>query len=284
MLEDYQFKSNFLQIDKHKIHYIDEGEGAVIVLVHGNPTWSYYYRRVISLLSKTNRVIAIDHMGCGYSDKPQNYQYTLDNHRKNLKSLLDTLNVGKYSLIVHDWGGAIGIGCAAFSPKSIEKLVVLNTGAFPSKHMPLRISVCRWPIIGELLVRGLNGFAGPATFMAVSKPLSKEVKASYLAPYSNWHDRVAVYNFVRDIPMSPAHRSYDTLLEVEKGLGEISKRETPSMILWGGKDFCFNDNFYNEWTKRLPKAEKVYYKNGGHYILEDEWDDIAPRLEAFFAN
>lgn len=282
MLEEYPFKSNFLQIDDHQIHYIDEGDGDVIVLVHGNPTWSFYYRRVISLLSKTHRVISIDHMGCGYSDKPQDYEYTLENHRRNLQTLLKSLDVEKYSLIVHDWGGAIGVGCAAFAPELVQKIVVLNTGAFPSNRMPFRISICRWPIIGEPLVRALNGFAWPATFMAVSKPLSRDIKNCYLAPYSNWDNRVAVYNFVRDIPITPKHRSYKTLQDVAIGLTKLSQREIPSLILWGGKDFCFNDHFYDEWCNRLPHSEKVYYENGGHYILEDEWENIAPRLVKFF--
>ena len=282
MLPDYSFTSHFFHIGGHRLHYLDEGQGPVIVMVHGNPTWSYYYRRCVSLLSKTHRVIVIDHMGCGFSDKPQEYAYTLDNHRNNLFQLLEHLEVRTYSLMVHDWGGAIGVGCAAIAPERVEKLVVLNTAAFRSKRIPFRIQICKWPIVGPLIVRGLNGFAGPATFMAVSKPLSKAVKKAYLTPYNNWRNRVAVSNFVKDIPLAKNHRSYQTLVEVERGLDILAQNKIPTLILWGGKDFCFNDSFYEEWCLRMSHAERVYYKNGGHYILEDEFDDIAPRLTDFF--
>lgn len=281
---DYSFQSNYFQINGHRLHYLDEGSGPVIVMVHGNPTWSYYYRRCVTLLAKSHRVIAVDHMGCGYSDKPADYAYTLETHRQNLLRLLEHLDVGYYSLIVHDWGGAIGIGCAAYAPEKIEKLVVLNTAAFRSSRIPFRIQICKWPIIGEIIVRAFNGFAWPATFMATVKPLSKEVKESYLAPYNNWKNRIAVYNFVRDIPLTPQHPSYQTLVEVEQGLMALAEHKTPTLVLWGGKDFCFNDSFYHEWCHRMPHAEQVYYKNGGHYILEDEFDDIALRLRAFFDN
>lgn len=282
VLAEYPFQSHFFQIDDHKIHYIDEGQGPVIVMVHGNPTWSYYYRNLISLLSPSHRVIAIDHMGCGLSDKPQDYEYTLANHRDNLVALLSHLGVDKYSLVVHDWGGAIGVGCAGLEPERLEKLVVLNTAAFRSQRIPFRIGLCKNRLFGELLVRGLNGFAMPAIFMAVTKPLKKEVAQSYLAPYSNWHNRIAVHRFVKDIPLTEDHPSYETLVQVESGLEKISKRKVPTLILWGGKDFCFNDSFYGEWRKRMNHAKTVYYKDGGHYILEDELDDISPRLLSFF--
>jgi len=282
-LPDYPFESNFhLLADKTRLHYIDEGEGEVIVMVHGNPTWSYFYRRCISLLSKKYRVIAVDHIGCGLSDKPSTYSYTLEQHRNNLYDLLETLNIKKYSLMVHDWGGAIGVGCAALSPDRLQKMVVLNTAAFRAKRIPARISLCRIPFFGELIVRGFNGFAFPATFMAVSKKMDKGVKEAFLSPYNNWQNRIATHRFVMDIPLTESHPSYQTLCEVEAGLNEIASRKLPTLILWGGKDFCFNDHFYKEWCERLPHAEKVYYENGNHYILEDEFDDIKSKLSGFF--
>ncbi|MBU4393539.1 MAG: alpha/beta fold hydrolase, partial [Proteobacteria bacterium] len=155
MYPEYPFPSHFATIDGHLLHYIDEGAGRVIVMVHGNPTWSYYYRHLIALLSKTYRVIAIDHLGCGLSDKPQKYPYQLKNHIDNLQALLRQLRINSYSLIVHDWGGAIGLGVAGRYPAAIEKLVILNTAAFHSQRIPWRIRLCRWPFIGSLLVRGL---------------------------------------------------------------------------------------------------------------------------------
>ncbi len=279
---DYPFKSNYLSLKGGRLHYVDEGEGPVIVMVHGNPTWSYYYRKLISLLSANYRVVAIDHMGCGLSDKPQEYSYTLKQHIENLELLLNYLKVDRFSLVVHDWGGAIGLGCGVRRPDAIEKIVVMNSGAFRSSRIPFRISLCRIPLFGEVCVRLLNGFAWPARFMAVEKKLDKDVSAAYLSPYDNWANRIAVYNFVKDIPMNAKHPSYEQLVEIEKNLVLLNESKIPFLLLWGGRDFCFNDSFYNEWIRRFPGAEKYYFQEGGHYILEDKFAEIAPVISKFF--
>ncbi len=281
MHTEYRFKSNYFSIDGNKIHYLDEGEGPVVVMVHGNPTWSFYYRNLVNALSDTHRVIVVDHIGCGLSDKPQDYDYTLHNHIENLAALLTNLSISSYSLIVHDSGGAIGMGVAAKTPEKIEKVVVLNTAAFRSTKIPFRISLCRIPYVGALLVRGFNGFAWPATFMAVENQLSKETKNAYLAPYDSWGNRVAVHQFVRDIPLDSNHRSYKTLVDVEKGVDKLAKPDTPLLILWGGKDFCFNDHFYKGWCERFPHSEKHYFEDAGHYILEDKRDETKEHVTSF---
>lgn len=281
MIAEYPFTSNYFTIDRHRLHYIDEGEGPVVVLIHGNPTWSYYYRNLIQKLRSGHRVIAIDHLGCGLSDKPQDYPYTLHQHIENLYALLEHLEIDRYSMVVHDWGGAIGMGCAVRSPKKLERVVILNTAAYRSTRIPARIRICRWPFIGPLIVRGFNGFAWPATFMAVKKPLSPKVKRAYLMPYDNWKNRVAVSAFVKDIPLSASHPTYKTLTEVEHGLQGLADRNVPVLILWGGKDFCFTKHFYDEWCRRFPGAETHFFENGGHYILEDHFDEIAPLVEKF---
>jgi cis-3-alkyl-4-acyloxetan-2-one decarboxylase len=280
---EYPFSSHFATIDGHRLHYLDEGTGPVIVMVHGNPTWSYYYRHLVTLLSRTNRVIAVDHLGCGLSDKPQNYPYQLKNHIDNLQALLTQLQITSYSMIVHDWGGAIGLGVAGKTPQALEKLVILNTAAFRSQRIPWRIQLCRWPFIGKLLVRGLNGFAGPAVFMAVTRRLRPEVAQAYLAPYDCWDNRVAVDGFVRDIPLNSTHPSYETLARVEEGLQALADRDIPVLVCWGGRDFCFNDHFYHEWQRRFPHAQCHYFKEAGHYVLEDALPVIRPLLEDFFA-
>jgi cis-3-alkyl-4-acyloxetan-2-one decarboxylase len=279
---EYAFISRYISLGGHRLHYIDEGKGPVIVMVHGNPTWSYYYRNLISLLSSEFRVIAVDNMGCGYSDKPENYPYRLQNHIENLSNLLEFLNIGKCSLIIHDWGGAIGMGYAGRFPEKIEKIVVLNTAAFPSSRIPFRIRLCRWPYLGAFLVRGCNAFAGLARYMAVARPMNKEIARAYLAPYDSWKNRVAIHGFVRDIPLSPSHPTYETLVRVEKGLTILAEKNLPMLILWGGKDFCFNRHFYNEWCRRFPNAESHFFKDGGHYVLEDCIDVIRPIVQQFF--
>lgn len=251
-------------------------------MVHGNPTWSYYYRKLVTLLSKSHRVIVPDHMGCGLSDKPQRYNYSLKNHISNLNKLLSHLKIDSYSLVVHDWGGPIGLGNGGNHPQRIEKILLFNTAAFRSTKIPFRIRICTYPYLGSLLVKGFNGFSWPATFMAVKKPLPGDVKRAYLAPYNSWKNRVAIHGFVRDIPLASTHPSYSTLIGVEKGLESIRKRKIPMMVIWGAKDFCFNDFYYNQWRSRFPEADFHYLKDCGHYVLEDGWPEIKLLARSFF--
>lgn len=280
---DYPFHSKYFNIAGERLHYIDEGCGPVIVMVHGNPTWSYYFRHLITLFKKSHRVIALDHIGCGLSDKPADYPYCLASHIANLESLLNHLQIDRFFLVVHDWGGAIGIGCAVKQLEKIERIVVMNTAAFRSSRIPWRIRFCRFPLVGEIVVRLFNGFAGPARYMAVTKKMPAATARAYLAPYNSWRNRVAIYRFVQDIPMDARHRSYSTLVEIEKRLPLIRDRKIPLLIIWGGKDFCFNDSFFAEWQKRFPEARSHYFSDGGHYILEDKAEEIGPILQNFFS-
>ncbi len=259
--------------------YLDEGHGPCVVMVHGNPSWSYLYRNLVRELRGRYRCLVPDHMGCGLSDKPQRYPYGLRTHVDNLEALLDHCGVGRCVLVVHDWGGAIGMGWAGRHPERVAGVVVLNTAAFRSRRIPFRIAVCRWPLVGALLVRGLNGFARAATVMAVHGRMRPEIRAGFLAPYGSWRDRVGVHAFVRDIPLEENHPSMVALVEVERSLAGLA--DTPMLICWGGRDFCFNDHFYHQWRKRFPGAEAHYFPDAGHYVLEDALDRIVPLVSRF---
>ena len=188
--ELYPFKNNYMTVEGNELHYVDEGEGEPILMVHGNPTWSFYYRDLIKEFSTSNRVIAPDHIGCGFSDKPQDYEYMLENHISNIEKLVARLELKDITLVVHDWGGAIGFGLATRHPELIKKVVILNTAAYTCDYIPPQINICRTPLLGEAVIRGFNAFAGPATHMAVEKPLSKNVKKGYLLPYNNYKNRI----------------------------------------------------------------------------------------------
>ena len=263
-----------------QMHYLDEGTGPVVILLHGNPTWSFYYRDlVLALVSAGYRCIVPDHVGCGLSDKPRDYSYTLARRIEDVERLVDHLAITEFSLVVHDWGGAIGCGLAGRRPRALQKLVLLNTGAFRSKRIPLRIAAIKVPFFGEVVIRGLNGFAGPAANMSVKIPLSPAVKAGMLWPYRSWADRIAVWNFVKDIPLNQSHRSYGTLVEVEDGLKKLADK--PVQIVWGGKDFCFNQHFFKRWCELFPNAEVHLHKAHGHYILEDGGRVVTKQIRAF---
>lgn len=278
-LAEYAFTPKRFKVDGGEMAYLDEGKGPVVVCVHGNPSWSYLYRNLVAQLSGQFRFIVPDHLGCGFSDKPLQYEYSLQNHIANLEALFIHLQIKECMLVVHDWGGAIGMGWAGRHPEIVKRVVVLNTAAFRSKRIPFRIAVCRWPIIGDFLVRGLNGFARAALFMAVTKKMRRQVAAGFLAPYDNWNNRIAILRFVQDIPLKADHPSWECLVEVEHSLERLQQH--PMLICWGGKDFCFTRHFYDEWLARFPSAEGHYFPEAGHYVLEDALSDIAPLIRGF---
>ncbi|WP_221032422.1 alpha/beta fold hydrolase [Actomonas aquatica] len=260
------------------LSYLDEGQGdAAVLMVHGNPTWSFYYRELVKTLAPKRRCIVPDHIGMGLSEKPEHYPYTLKQRIDDVEALIASTGVTQLDLVVHDWGGAIGFGLAARRPDLIRRIVILNTAAFTAPHIPGRIALCKAPVVGPALVRGLNGFAWPATWMAMSRrALSNDESKAYLYPYNNWSNRVAVSAFVQDIPMDDSHPTWATLKAVEQGIGTFHDREV--LIVWGGQDFCFNDHFYNEWCERLPQAQKLYLEDAGHYVLDDARGDAVPRI------
>lgn len=282
----YPFASHFHAVDGGRMHYVDEGptgpvKGGPVLCVHGNPTWSFYWREVVKELSKGHRVVAPDHLGCGLSDKPEAGPYRLADHIARLESLVLALDLRDITLLVHDWGGAIGMGVAGRHPERFTRFGVFNTAAFPSSRMPARIAACRLPGIGPLGVRGLNAFAGAAIFMATEKGLDPAVKAGLLAPYDTWANRVAIQRFVEDIPMGPDHPSWQTLLQVEAGLAQFAER--PMLIGWGEKDWCFSPAFRQDWERRFPGAEVHRFADAGHYVIEDARADLLPHLRAFAA-
>lgn len=280
MSQLYPFTPKRFVINGHHLSYLDEGHGPVIVMLHGNPTWSFFYRNLVLALRSEFRLIVPDHMGCGLSDKPQVYPYTLSTHIANLTALIQHLGLRDLSLMVHDWGGAIGMGFAGHHPEQIRSLVITNTAAFCSTRIPWRIRLCRLPWLGALLVRGLNGFAAPAVRMAVTRKMPPDTARGYLEPYDSWQNRVAVHAFVRDIPLAASHVSWPTLVQVEENLPKLRKK--PMLILWGGKDFCFNDWFYGEWLRRFPEARRRYFAKAGHYLLEDAGQEIVVLARDFF--
>lgn len=282
--DEYPFASRFLELNGGvKLHYVDEGTGSPVLFVHGNPTWSFAWRRFVKDLSRDYRAIAVDHVGCGFSDKPQDYDYRVGTHVSNLCELVERLDLQNITVVAHDWGGAIAMGAAGRLPNRFARFVLMNTAAFHSTNIPLRIAVCRIPVLGTIALRGLNAFSRAALFMAVEKPerMTPAVKAGYLAPYNNWANRVAVNRFVKDIPLRPGHPSYGTLSEIEAGLVQFVQH--PMLLMLGVRDWCFTTEFLDEFQRRFPLAETLRIDDAGHYIFEDAHEIVLPRLREFLA-
>lgn len=263
------------------LSYIDEGEGRhAVLMLHGNPTWSFYYRHLVKALAPRRRCIAPDHVGMGLSEKPGDYPYTLQSRIDDITALVRSLELTRIDLVVHDWGGAIGFGLLERMPNLIGRIVILNTAVFPSRHIPRRIALCRTRGLGTWIVRGLNGFAAPATWMAMHRrALTDDEKQAYLWPYNSWAERVAIDAFLKDIPLSPRHPSWPALEAAERGITRV--RNHPVLICWGGRDFCFDDHFFREWCERLPDAQTMYLPDVGHYVIEDAANEIVPRIAEF---
>lgn len=270
------------------MHYLDEGpeDAETIVMLHGNPSWSFYYRKLVLALRHQYRCIVPDHIGMGLSDKPHKgkYDFHFTQRANDLAALLDKLHINdNITLVMHDWGGMIGMTWASRFPGSVRRLIILNTAAFhlpAEKKLPLSIRLGRIPLINKIMCQGFNAFCRGAVKYCVSRhPMPAEVATAYLAPYNNWGNRLAVRKFVEDIPIDSQDRGYDTITEVESNLNQFSA--TPMLICWGMKDFVFDGTFLNEWTHRFPNAELHRFEDAGHYVLEDAADDIIPLISQF---
>lgn len=279
---EYPFPDHYLHIDGARYHYVDIGSGAPLLFVHGNPTWSFAWRKFLTELSTEYRTIAVDHMGCGLSDKPIDYPYHLGKHIDNLCCLIEKLDLKNITLVAHDWGGAIGMGAATRLPDRFSRFVLCNTAAFRSDRIPLRIAICRIPIFGSLALRGFNAFSRAALTMAASNPLSIAARAGYLAPYNSWRNRQAVYRFVQDIPLDPTHPSYNTLQQIEADLPRFSNH--PMLLMWGMKDWCFSPYFLKRFQQLFPQAETFELPDAGHYLFEDAPEKMLSRLRSFLQN
>jgi len=277
----YPFTSLYFDLNPYKLHYLDEGEGEVLLFVHGNPTWSFYYRNLIQNFRGRYRCVAPDHIGCGFSDKPQCYSYTLTTHIDNLEKLVGYLGLTNITLVVHDWGGAIGMGLAVRKPELIKRIVLFNTASFLSSYIPLRIALCRMPLLGTILIRYLNLFVrGVLRFgLKRRKRLSQNVRAGYLAPYDTFENRIANLKFVQDIPIEQTVPSYSVMEFIENNLNQLDGY--PVLIIWGSEDFCFNGKFLKKWREIFPRAEIHEVSNAGHLVLEDASDEIIPWIEEF---
>lgn len=274
----YPFASHQVALGAHRYHYLDEGAGETLLLVHGNPTWSFYWHPLLTALRGQYRLIVPDHMGCGLSDKPRTYPYCLQQHTRNLQALIDSLGLDRITLLAHDWGGAIGLSAAVADPDRFTRLVLFNTAAFRAP-MPWRIRVCRIPGLGKLAVQGCNAFARAALYMAVEQPLDASVKAGLLAPYDSWTHRVAIQRFVQDIPMKPSHPSYAALVQLEQGLALL--RSKPTALIWGMRDWCFTPECLGRIQHYFPQAETHRLEQAGHYVVLDAKQQVIPLVQEF---
>jgi pimeloyl-ACP methyl ester carboxylesterase len=280
----YPFASHYFTTGSGaRLHYLDEGprDAEPLLMVHGNPTWSFYWRNLVLGLRDQYRCIVPDHIGCGLSDKPQRYRYQLAQHIENLAELVDQLDLKNATLLAHDWGGAIGLGTLLRMPQRFARIVLFNTGAFPPPFVPWRIAACRIPIFGQIAIQGFNLFARAAISMATEKPerMTPEVQAGLLAPYDNWGNRIATYRFVKDIPFTKLHPTWHTLGKIESELFTLQRK--PIALIWGMRDWCFDPRCLTIFRQHWPQAIVHELNDCGHYVVEDAHERIVPIVRNF---
>lgn len=284
----YPFKSHTLDLGGSAYHYVDEftGESAdeapTLLFVHGNPTWSFHWRRLIEAHRSEFRCVAPDHLGCGLSDL-QTRPLALADHIENVVQLIDTLGLRRVTLVAQDWGGAIGLGALQKRHERFDRLVLFNTGAFPPWFIPFRIRVCRWPVLGKLALQGANGFSRAALRMTLGRQqrLDPAVEQAYLAPYHDWQSRGAVYQFVKDIPLSAHHPTWQTLAEIEQGLSALV--DLPKLLVWGMQDWCFTPACLEKFLEYWPEAEVHRWDDVGHWVVEDAPEETQQLLGDWLA-
>ena len=282
--DEYPFTSKWIDSGDGRMHYVDEYAGRVLIdsstdnsseqdvqtllFVHGNPTWSFHWRRFIVALRQDFRCVALDHLGCGLSAE-QSRPLRLADHIKSLRGLVKALNLQHVTLVAQDWGGAIGLGALLEERERFERIVLFNTGAFPPPRIPWRISACRIPLLGKALVQGCNAFSLAALRMTLARKsrLSPATVSGYLSPYDSWRRRAAVYNFVRDIPGSRRHPTWQVLEQIEAGLSTI--REWPILVIWGMRDWCFTPDCLGRLCQAWPRSEVHRLADVGHWVVED---------------
>ena len=283
----YPFTGRRIDLGGYAMHYLDEGKGETVLMVHGNPTWSFYFRDVVKALSPNFRCIVPDHVGMGFSDRPgdERYQYTLKSRVDDLDTLMERIApTGPVTLIVHDWGGMIGMSWAVRHPERIKAIVAFNTSCFrlpPEKPFPKGLTVMRGNLTG-IPLRAL-GFVRRVVLRSCTAKvtLTPEQMDGYHLPYDGWKASRAVHRFVQDIPLQPGDPAWDTVVDTESKLETL--KDIPMLLPWGLKDWVFDESFLNGWIKRFPKATVKRFPDSGHFLLEDSSAEVVALIKDFVA-
>ena len=284
----FPFRRNFATVAGFQMHYVDEGpvdEGPVdtnapvVVCLHGNPTWSFYFRDLIRNLSRDFRVIAPDFIGCGLSDHPKDRHFRAVDRIDQVQNLLAQLGVNRYSLVMHDWGGPIGTGLALRNIPAICRMVYFNTTLTEIDSLPGIIRRAASPLIGRFLTQTTMQFLKLTTRRGVVRPLSRSIRDAYHSPYMTRERRTAIWDFVQDIPFADTHPTRADLLAIESQLPSLG--HVPVLIVWGLRDPCFHRVMLDKVAHHFPQAKVVELPNASHLVLEDETDDSIAAVRGF---
>lgn len=272
----YPFEDRWIDLEGNCVHYVDEGRGPTLLLLHGNPTWSFLYRTIIRRLRDSFRCVAVDYPGFGLSTAAEGYGFTPREHSKVIESFALALDLKDIILMVQDWGGPIGLGFAGRNPDRVRALVVGNTFAWPVNGNPKfeRFSGLMGGPVGRFFIRNFNAFVNVMIPLGVSRSLSRREMRAYRAPFPTRASRVPTAIFPRHIIASQ-----DYVAEVEANLSRL--REKPTLIVWGAKDRAFREPERQRVERLFHDRRTVILENARHFIQEDEPERIAAEIRAF---
>jgi cis-3-alkyl-4-acyloxetan-2-one decarboxylase len=279
----FPYDARFFDARGLRLHYVDEGprEARPLLFLHGNPTWSYLWRRPIAELSaQGHRCLALDHMGFGRSDKPRRLSaYTLRRHVDNALALIDSLDLRDVTLVAHDWGGPIGIGALLERRERLGAVVLMNTWAWelPS-FLPPFLREFRTEGLGEILALGGNLFVESIPGGMAKRDTDPVMMEAYRAPFPDYWSRAGTLAFQRDIPLTERDRSAPLMASIHERLAEL---DVPALLVWGMRDTVFQSVFLDQWRELLPQAETVELPDAAHFLVEDRPDGVTRAIEAF---
>lgn len=278
--DEFPFESHYINLEMGKMHYVDEGRGEPIVMVHGNPTWSYLYRHLIKDLSSGFRCIAMDHIGFGLSDKPADWIYSPEEQGKNVTALIESLNLEEITLVVQDWGGPIGLSYAINHPENIKRLIILNTWMWPVDNDWYYVAFSKFTggSIGRFLIKRYNFFARVIMRQSYGdkKKLTEDIHRHYLMPLQKPEDRKGCWVLPGEILGSTAW------------LGNLWSRKSviedkPALIVWGMKDIAFREKELKVWSGTFPGADVVRLDKVGHYVQEEGVEELGLAVSRFLS-
>ena len=274
---EYPFRSNYLLVDGHRMHYVDEGQGEVVLFVHGTPSWSFDFRHQIKTLSQTHRCIAPDHIGFGLSDKPENYPYSIQQHSANLAQLIQHLKLDKFTLVVHDFGGPIGLSYAIQNPDKVSRLVILNTWLWATRNEP-EFKKAEFVLKSPLLPFLYKYFNFSARFMVKQswgnkKTLTPELHQHYLKPFSKPGERMGTIAFAKEL------LSGQDFLESLWSKADVLTSK-PTLILWGELDEFFPLRFAEKFLSKFKHAGFQKIK-AGHFLQDEAAEQVSEAIQIF---
>ena len=286
----WPYEPRWLFTEGIRIHYVDEGprEGEPVVMLHGNPTWAYLYRRFMAALAEAGfRAVAHDQLGFGRSDKPTGEgEYSVQRHAAHFAALMEELELDGVTLVLQDWGGPIGLRWAVDHPERVRRLVLLNTwpgGRHPDypDGAPGPFKLLRARGAGELLVKRAHVFVRVFLFRGGThaERLGPSERAAYLAPHAGSESRTGVLAYPRLIPWDPGNPTWEVGRHNEENLHRLADK--PVLIAWPLKDRGFRQRTLAMWRERFPEAEVHEIEDAGHYIQEDAHEQVIPLLLDF---